>query len=74
MDPDRSGWARLQILLERLKPGDTILVSDVVTETGLEPATCAMVLEALARVELFTPQGDGTFLRRRLLDTMEREP
>ena len=71
MDPDRSGWDRLQKLLERLQPGDTLRVSDAAAETGLEPSTCSMVLEALARVELFIPQGDGTFLRRRLMEKAE---
>jgi hypothetical protein len=74
MDPNRLGWERLQNLLERLKPGDTIHVRDAAAETGLAHATCAMVLEALARVELFTPQGDGTFLRRRLLEKVEKQP
>ena len=74
MSPDRSGWDRLLSLLERLQPGDTIRISDVVSETGLEPSTCSMVLDALTRVDLFTPQGDGTHLRRRLLDYVEPQP
>jgi hypothetical protein len=73
MEGNRSSWARLQNLLEGLKPGDVIRVGDIATETGLEPATCTMVLDALARVELFTPQEDGTYLRRRIVDDLERQ-
>ena len=74
MSPDRTAWDRLLSLLERLQPGDTIRVSDAVSETGLEPSTCSMVLDALTRVDLFTPQGDGAYLRRRLLDRIEPQP
>jgi hypothetical protein len=64
----------MQHLLERLQPGDEIRVGDAAAETGLDPSMCAMVLGALARVDLFTPLADGVFVRRRILDALERLP
>ena len=64
----RSTRERLQNLLDRLSPGDKIRVSAASRETGLDQSTCRNVLEALARVDLFTRTDDGEFVRRRLLD------
>ncbi|HMD34891.1 MAG TPA: hypothetical protein VKH42_07980 [Vicinamibacterales bacterium] len=41
-------------------------------ETGLDQITCRSVLEALARVDLFTRKNDGAFVRRRMFDALER--
>ena len=65
-------WTRLQDLLERLSPGDEIDVTGASTQTGLDTTTCEMVLEALARVDLFTPTGDRVFVRRRMFDALDR--
>jgi hypothetical protein len=72
MDPNRPGWDRLQTLLEQLKPGDEIEVVTVAQTTGLTADTCVVVLEALTRAELFVRPRAGTFVRRRMLDPIER--
>ena len=63
-----SGWDRLQTLLESLTPGDELHLAAASRQTGLPPATCETVLDALTRVDLFTRVGDHTFVRRRMLD------
>jgi DNA-binding IclR family transcriptional regulator len=68
----RSSRQRLRNLLDRLNPGDEIRVAAASQETGLDQTTCASVLEALARVDLFTRTGDGAFVRRRMFDALER--
>lgn len=72
MAPIRSSWTRLQNLLERLNPGDKIDATAASKETGLDMAACVMVLEALARVDLFTQVGGRVFVRRRMFDALER--
>ena len=59
-------WDRLQDALIGMKPGETIRVDALTTETGLERDTIVTVLNELARVTLFEPQGDGVFVRRSL--------
>jgi hypothetical protein len=70
--PIRSSGERLRSLLDRLTPGDEIHVSAASKETGLDKTTCLSVLEALARVDLFTCTKDGVFVRRRMFDAIER--
>ena len=62
----QSSWDRFQSLLESLTPGDEIHLAAASRDTGLPPATCETVLDALARVALFTRIGDHTFVRRRM--------
>lgn len=71
MPRTRSGWERMQNLLERLTPGDEVHVGEAVTETGLDRTTCEMVFDALARVDLYTRTSDGVFVRRRMFDALE---
>lgn len=68
----RSSRERLRSLLDRLNPGDEIQVAAASKETGLDTITCQSVLEALARVDLFTRTPDGAFVRRRMFDALER--
>ena len=68
----RSSHERLRSLLDRLSPGDEIRVAAASKETGLDQTTCACVLEALARVDLFTRTNEGVFVRRRMFDALER--
>jgi len=68
----RSSRERLRTLLDRLNPGDEIRVAAASKETGLDQMTCRTVLEALARVDLFTRKTDGGFVRRRMFDALER--
>jgi hypothetical protein len=63
---ENAGWTRLEALLTELKPGDTISVDTLVTESGLPSATIIIVLKELQRVELFTRQDETTFVRCRL--------
>ena len=62
----QSSWDRLQSLLESMTPGDEIHLAAASRDTGLPPATCETVLDALTRVDLFTRLGDHTFVRRRM--------
>ena len=62
----QSSWDRFQSLLESLTPGDEIHLAAASRDTGLSPATCESVLDALTRVDLFTRIGDHTVVRRRL--------
>jgi hypothetical protein len=59
-------WDRLQAVLVAAKPGETIRIDALTQETGLERDTIVTVLNELARVTLFEPQGDGVFVRRSL--------
>jgi hypothetical protein len=68
----RSEAERLQDLLARLNPGDEIHVAEASQETGFDTATCEMVFEALARVDIFTRTTDHVFVRRRMFDALER--
>jgi hypothetical protein len=67
-----SSRERLRNLLDRLTPGDEIGAAAASKETGLDQTTCQSVLEALARVDLFTRTNDGVFVRRRMFDALER--
>lgn len=67
----QSSWDRLQALLESLTPGDEVHLAAASRETGLLPATCETVLDALTRVDLFTRISDHTFVRRRMIDLPE---
>ena len=68
----RSSRERLRNLLDRLTPGDEIGAVAASKETGLDRSTCQSVLEALARVDLFTRTNEGVFVRRRMFDALER--
>jgi DNA-binding IclR family transcriptional regulator len=63
---------RFQDLLETLSPGDEIQVTAVSKTTGLDAATCESVLEALVRVDLFTRTRERVFVRRRMLEALDR--
>jgi DNA-binding IclR family transcriptional regulator len=63
-----SSWDRLQAMLESLTPGDEIHISAAAKQCGLSSATCESVLDTLARMQLFTRQGDHVFIRRRMID------
>jgi DNA-binding GntR family transcriptional regulator len=67
-DVDRcdTAWDRLNDTLLTFKPGDTVAPDDLVTRTGLSPEMVRMVLEALARAELFERTEAGIFIRRSL--------
>jgi len=67
----RSSRERLRNLLDRLNPGDEIRAAAASKETGLDQITCQSVLEALARVDLFTRKNDGLFVRRRMFDALD---
>jgi hypothetical protein len=62
----QSSWDRLQSMLEAMTPGEEIHLAAASRQTGLPPATCETVLDALTRVDLFTRVGDHTFVRRRM--------
>jgi hypothetical protein len=68
----RSTRERLQDLLERLNPGDKIEVAAASQATGLDEPTCETILEALARVDLFTRTTDQIFVRRRMFGALDR--
>jgi hypothetical protein len=68
----QSSWDRFQALLEALRPGDELHVAVAAHETGLSKDTCEHVLEALTRVDLFTPLGNQSFLRRRIFQAIDR--
>ena len=65
----RTGWDRLQDLLEALRPGDELHIGDAVQRSGLDPRTCESVLESLASMDFFTRSGDHVFVRRPLSKT-----
>jgi hypothetical protein len=69
----QSSWDRLQTLLESLSPGDEVHLAAAARDTGLPPATCETVLDALTRVNLFTRVGDHTFVRRRMIPESSKE-
>ena len=64
------GWNRLEATLITIKPGDTITVDSLVTETGLLPETVETVLNALTKAELFERKEHHVFVRRRLLQAV----
>jgi hypothetical protein len=57
--------------LESLTPGDEVHLAVASRQTGLPASTCETVLDALARIDLFTRVGDHTFVRRRMSDLSE---
>jgi hypothetical protein len=63
----QDAWKGLETLLLELVPGDEVRIATLSRDTGLDEATCEMVLQALTRVELFTLKGD-VFVRRRIFD------
>ena len=71
-DPVRSAKERMQHLLEALRPGDEIRVQAASQATGMDASTCENVLEALARVGLFTRTSNRVFVRRRMFDVVDR--
>ncbi len=70
-DPSRSSWDRFQELLEGLQPGDELQIATASRDTGLSRDMCEHVLEALARVDLFTRVSPDVFLRRRMFEALE---
>jgi hypothetical protein len=66
----RVGWHRLEDTLITIKPGETITVDALATETGLLPETVETVLNALTKVELFERKDGKVFVRRRLFQTV----
>jgi hypothetical protein len=67
-DP-RVGWNRLENTLITIKPGETITVDSLATESGLLPETVEIVLNALTKAELFERKDGNVFVRRRLFQT-----
>jgi hypothetical protein len=68
----RLAWNRLQTLLEGLHPGDALQLNATAKQTGLDLSSCETVLEALARIDLFTRTENQTYVRRRMLEPLER--
>jgi hypothetical protein len=64
------GWNRLEATLITIKPGETITVDALVTETGLLPETIETVLNTLTKAELFERKEKSVFVRRRLLQAL----
>jgi hypothetical protein len=69
MEKGSPAWEALEQFLLGLEPGDEVQVAKLSQITGLDVTTCDEVLRALARVELFTPNGD-VFVRRRIFDAL----
>jgi hypothetical protein len=67
----RSAHERLQDVLERLKPGDSIQITNVSHDTGVDAPMCEAVLDALTKVGLFTRTTDQMYVRRRMLGTLD---
>jgi hypothetical protein len=63
-----TSWDRVEDVLVATKPGNTLSVGRLVRRTGLSTETAGMVLDALARAELFVKMAHGVFRRRSLLD------
>ena len=59
-------WSRLQHLLRKLEPGETVTIGEVVAKTGLGIDSVDTVLRALTRAALFTQSDPTTFVRHRL--------
>src|SRR2546425_11039618 len=66
MTDPRVGWNRLEATLITIKPGETITVDALATETGLLPETVETVLTTLTKAELFERKEEHVFMRRRL--------
>ena len=70
MTDPRVGWNRLEATLITIKPGETITVDALATETGLLPETVETVLNTLTKAELFERRDKDVFVRRRLLQVV----
>jgi hypothetical protein len=65
LDP---GLDKLQTLLLAMEEGDEISVPHATKVSGLAPAHCEAVLEALARAGLMTRRQDDAYVRRHPAD------
>jgi hypothetical protein len=72
-DP-RTGWNRLEDTLITIKPGETISIEALVTETGLTAKTVETVMAALIKTELFERTPENHFVRRRLMEVRDVDP
>ena len=63
-------WARLEILLSAMKPGEVITVEEAVVQTGIAMESAALVLDALVSADLFRRHGHH-FVRLSLFDHAE---
>ena len=63
---DCRSWDRLQEVLGRLKPGQTVTIRGMAARTGLGVDSVETVLRALTRAALFA-QLDRTTFRRQVL-------
>lgn len=61
-------WVRLETVLDRVRPGETVTVEALASRTGLETESVETVLRALTRAEIFLYLGRSTFVRESLLD------
>jgi hypothetical protein len=65
-----SSAVRISEAVERLKgifleiPGTQLSIDDASRLSGLEPATCRLVLTALEDARFFSRAGNGLFIRR----------
>src|SRR5439155_15129481 len=73
MSDPRVGWNRLEATLITIKPGETVTVDALVTETGLLPETVETVLNTLTKAELFERKEEHVFVRRRLFQAVAPE-
>ena len=63
-------WARLEILLSAMHPGEVITVEEAVVQTGIAMESAALVLDALVGAALFE-RHEHHFVRLRLFDHAE---
>jgi len=63
-------WARLEILISAMHPGDVITVEEAVVRTGIVMESAALVLNALVGAALFERHGH-CFVRLSLFDHTE---
>jgi hypothetical protein len=63
-------WARLEILLSAMHPGEVITVEEVVDQTGIVMESVALVLDALVGAALFE-RHEHHFVRLSLFDHAE---
>ena len=62
--PDK--WARLEIILTTLKPGDAVALDALASDSGLSRDLVRTILVELTRSDMFTQHDDHTFVRRSL--------
>ena len=60
-------WARLEILLSAMHPGEVITTEEAVVQTGIGMESAALVLDALVEAALFERHGHH-FVRLSLFD------